>query len=194
LANRPALARLVTRLTGRKAGHWPRGIRRHDIRRGLPFGDGTVDALYASHTIEHLHRSEALALLRDAHRVLVPGGICRIVVPDLHAIVGWYLDHRAQGPPQSSGSSDMLMELLNVRPAAAEPRTLLGWYRRATEFDWHKWMYDADGLIALFHEAGFAAAAQRRFLESAIPQALLGEVEQADRVNDGGVCVEARRE
>jgi len=55
-------------------------------------------------------------------------------------------------------------------------------------------MYDAEGLIHLFREAGFANPAPRAYLDSAIPASALSVVEHADRIQDGaGVCVEARR-
>ncbi|MEX0670170.1 MAG: methyltransferase domain-containing protein [Pirellulales bacterium] len=63
-----------------------------DLRRPLPFAAASFTAVYASHVIEHLAPVEADRLLREAHRVLAPGGIVRIVVPDLEGIVRAYLD------------------------------------------------------------------------------------------------------
>jgi SAM-dependent methyltransferase len=62
-----------------------------DLRRPLPFAAASFTAVYASHVIEHLAPVEADRLLREAHRVLAPGGIVRIVVPDLEGIVRAYL-------------------------------------------------------------------------------------------------------
>ncbi|WP_399370918.1 class I SAM-dependent methyltransferase [Thermosynechococcus sp. HN-54] len=59
------------------------GVKRWDIRRGLPFKEGEVDAVYSSHVLEHLSCQEAENFLRDAYRVLKPNGVLRIVVPDL---------------------------------------------------------------------------------------------------------------
>jgi len=63
----------------------------HDIRRGLPFADGTFAVVYHSHVLEHLTREEARALLRSCHRILRPAGILRVVVPDLEQIARAYL-------------------------------------------------------------------------------------------------------
>lgn len=62
-----------------------------DVRAGLPFGDGEFAVVYSSHVLEHLDVNEAAGLLKQMHRVLAPGGIVRIVVPDLEAIAREYL-------------------------------------------------------------------------------------------------------
>lgn len=54
-----------------------------DIRRPLPLRNGQVQRLFAEHVIEHLEfREELPRVLTEFHRVMVPGGIVRIVVPD----------------------------------------------------------------------------------------------------------------
>jgi SAM-dependent methyltransferase len=194
-AGHPMAARVVSLLTGRQVGHWPAGIRCLDIRRGLPFTDNSARVVYSSHTIEHLFRDEACAFLRDARRVLAPGGICRIVVPDIRAMVQWYVERN--GSPPANGEparSDRLMEMLGVSSPSAPPRSILGAYRRLTDFDRHKWMYDELGLIALFREAGFACPGARGPLESDIPRDVLAAVEKRERMDGGaGFCVEARK-
>jgi predicted SAM-dependent methyltransferase len=194
LAGRPWLGWLVTRLSGREAGHWPAGIRHRDLRRGLGYPPGSVAVVYASHLIEHLHRDEALALLGDVHRALRPHGVCRVVTPDVAAIVGWYLDHKA-AHGSGRASSDVLMSLLLMRPEhAPRRRTVRSIHEAATDLHSHKWMYDAEGLASLVREAGFSDVRACAYLESAIPRDALALVEAADRVCGGaGICVEARK-
>lgn len=62
-----------------------------DIRRSLPYADRSIDACYSSHVLEHLTQSEAKRLVAECFRVLKPLGVIRIVVPDLEAIVRYYL-------------------------------------------------------------------------------------------------------
>jgi SAM-dependent methyltransferase len=62
-----------------------------DVRKGLPRGQAPYDAIYCSHVLEHLRRQEASALLGEMRGVLRPGGILRVVVPDLEAIAREYL-------------------------------------------------------------------------------------------------------
>ncbi len=62
----------------------------HDLKYGIPFYEASVDFLYCSHLLEHLHRDEAVRLVKEAYRVLKPGGVFRICVPDLAYAVSLY--------------------------------------------------------------------------------------------------------
>jgi hypothetical protein len=191
LAKKGVASWLARRVTGRDVGHWPAGIVCRDVRRGLGLAPASAAVVFSSHLIEHLHRADALALLRDVHRALQSGGVCRVVTPDLGGLVDAYVAARCQ----ASAAADRLQEALLLHPAEP-PRTgaLLGWYRRATAFDHHKWVYDAASLCRLFADAGFGTPGQRGFLESDIPAARLSQVEQPDRICGGaGICVEARK-
>jgi predicted SAM-dependent methyltransferase len=79
---------------------WDSTIFIHDIRKSLPFPDGSAAAIYASHVLEHLYFEEGRQLIRESFRVLSGGGLLRIVVPDLNAIVREYLGERPFGPCQ----------------------------------------------------------------------------------------------
>jgi SAM-dependent methyltransferase len=50
-----------------------------DVSRGLPFGDGTVDAIFAVHVLEHLF--DFLPLVDECHRVLRPTGTLHLMSP-----------------------------------------------------------------------------------------------------------------
>lgn len=51
-------------------------------REALPFDDEAVDGAYCSHVLEHFSDDTIDFLLSEIERILVPGGICRVVVPD----------------------------------------------------------------------------------------------------------------
>jgi predicted SAM-dependent methyltransferase len=55
----------------------------HDIRKGLPFENSSVDVVYHSHILEHVERELVEAFLTEIKRVLVPGGEHRIAVPGI---------------------------------------------------------------------------------------------------------------
>lgn len=63
----------------------------YDLRNGIPFPDLTFDLVYHSHVLEHFTRDLACDFIKECYRVLKPGGIIRIVVPDLETIVRLYL-------------------------------------------------------------------------------------------------------
>ena len=53
-----------------------------DLRRPLPFADRSANAVFLEHVLEHMTVAEGMAVLRHAFRVLAPGGIIRVGVPD----------------------------------------------------------------------------------------------------------------
>lgn len=64
----------------------------HDLAKGIPFPSESADAVYSAAVFEHIRRGDAANFLREIHRVLKPGGIVRIGVPDLENICRIYLE------------------------------------------------------------------------------------------------------
>ena len=58
----------------------------------LPFEGGTVELVYASHVLEYFDREEAVDVLKEWKRVLVPEGTLRVAVPDFEAMVRLYVE------------------------------------------------------------------------------------------------------
>jgi SAM-dependent methyltransferase len=55
------------------------------------FEDGTVALVYASHCLEHFPHRQLKDVLREWCRVLKPGGVLRLSVPDFDVLVEMYL-------------------------------------------------------------------------------------------------------
>jgi SAM-dependent methyltransferase len=93
------------------------GVRRVDLAHGLPFADRSIDACYCSHVLEHLRPEAAARALAEMFRVLRPGGVVRLVVPDLRRIAEQYLSLCAAldgGDRQREADYDWIMlELLD---------------------------------------------------------------------------------
>ena len=66
----------------------------HDLAHSLPFPDACADVVYSSHFLEHLFRDQAVRVLRESLRILRPGGILRVCVPDLAHAVDLYAQGR----------------------------------------------------------------------------------------------------
>ena len=81
-------------------------VQRHDLRRPLPFADGTFDAVYSSHVLEHLERDHAPRVLAEMRRVLKPGGIVRVVVPDLERICRDYIERLDAAASPDAGDAE----------------------------------------------------------------------------------------
>jgi len=87
-----------------------------DISQGLPFEDEQFDAVYHSHVLEHLEPDAGRVLLGECLRVLKPGGVVRVVVPDLEQIANLYLQKHQlawDGNGQPSDYQWMKLELLD---------------------------------------------------------------------------------
>jgi predicted SAM-dependent methyltransferase len=61
-----------------------------DIRHGLPLDDGCVDYAVAIHALQDLAWLEIVPALKELRRVLRPGGVLRLGLPDMdRAIAAW---------------------------------------------------------------------------------------------------------
>ena len=174
-----------------QGANWKMSPLVHDLSKPLPFSDNTFSAIYGSHVLEHLYRNQALALISECKRVLRPGGILRLVVPDLHAMVAEYLNSKNNG--SSKSAADNLNERLAFRsPAPPVGNVLSRFYAVWKDFHSHKWMYDSDSLAHYLTVAGFREVSRKEFLSSDISG--IEEVEQPNRVLDGaGVCIEGKK-
>ena len=100
------------------------GILAHDLRRPLPFPDNSFDVVYHSHVLEHFSRADSLRFLRECYRVCRPGGVIRVVVPDLERIARLYLEYleqACQGEVYASERYDWMM--LELYDQAVRTRT-----------------------------------------------------------------------
>jgi SAM-dependent methyltransferase len=69
----------------------------HDLRRPLPLADGSVTRILAEHVIEHLDfHDDVPRVFAEFYRVLEPGGVARIVVPDAERFMRAYLEARPE--------------------------------------------------------------------------------------------------
>ncbi len=141
-------------------------LRRHkdtnlclDIRKPLPFSDCSARRVLAEHVIEHLDfTTDALNLAREVWRVLEPGGIFRVVVPDceryLHAYVSGSLENWAS----------LGWDLRNMPDDIYTPMHIIDHtFHQGGE---HLFGYDFDTLRFLLKKAGFSMIEQCRFRES----------------------------
>lgn len=61
-----------------------------DIRWPLPFPEDYLERIYSEHVLEHVPYETAVRFLRSARRVLAPGGVIRIAMPDLDDLIDGY--------------------------------------------------------------------------------------------------------
>jgi ubiquinone/menaquinone biosynthesis C-methylase UbiE len=102
----------------------------------LPFADASVSLIYASHLLEHFGRFEYRSVLTEWKRVLEPGGILRLAVPDFAACATLYYEH---------GLADGLNGLIGL---------ISGGQRNPEDF--HKMIFDEDFLRRDLLALGFS--------------------------------------
>lgn len=61
-----------------------------DLRRPLKIADDTVDGIFCEHTMEHLTYDETGRLLRECFRIMKPGAVIRIILPDISLFLKHY--------------------------------------------------------------------------------------------------------
>lgn len=114
----------------------------------LPFDDNTFDKVYASHVLEHVPWHLTQAALGEVLRVLSPGGVFEVWVPNLEVIVQVYLSGKFPAE--------------NWTPYNPE-REVMKWvagrlYNRPTgNNSWHLACFDERYLRKCLEEAGFVA-------------------------------------
>ncbi|MEM6612588.1 MAG: methyltransferase domain-containing protein, partial [Cyanobacteria bacterium P01_C01_bin.72] len=69
-----------------------------DLNKGIPFADNTFELVYHSHVLEHFSRLAAKSFIQECYRVLRPGGILRVVVPDFEQIARLYTTSLEKAP------------------------------------------------------------------------------------------------
>lgn len=125
-----------------------------DVRWRIPLQDGTCEAAFCEHILEHLrYRDEAPGLLSEVLRVLVPGAPLRISVPDASR----YLRAYSEGD---------LGDLAKVHPPADTPMTVVNWTFHGYG---HRFGYDEATLRGLLERVGFADVTRSEFGHSAFP-------------------------
>ena len=54
-----------------------------DLTDKIPLTDNSIDIVFSSHFLEHLTKTKGEQFLNDIYRIMKPGGLVRILVPDL---------------------------------------------------------------------------------------------------------------
>ena len=173
----PALGKIAGKLST-NSQPFPREVRYGDIVKGLPLKDGSVAGLYASHVLEHLSFGDCRKALANSLRVLRPGGIFRLIVPDLRARAKAYVE--AEGDP---GAAHAFMRSTYLG-RSDRSEGLTGRLRHAFGNSEHLWMYDFASMKSELEAAGFAEIRRAEFGDCDDP--MFQRVEKKDRfVSDG---------
>jgi len=138
----------------------------YNLEYGIPLPDKWADFVYSSHLLEHLNKKKGETLIKEIFRILKPGGLVRIIVPDLEFVVGLY----NKGEKQR-----MLEDFFFIE-------------QRGSSFARHKYMYDFELLKELLEKAGFQDVTRFEFQKGRVP-----DIELLDNQPDVSLYVEAAK-
>lgn len=112
---------------------------KHGIDTLPMFEDNCADLIYSSHSLEYFDRVEVINVLAEWRRVLKPGGILRLAVPDFDKLIEVY--------KMTGDLSKILGPLYGRMEITSVNNEKLCLY--------HKTVYTFDSLAAVLSETGF---------------------------------------
>ncbi len=114
---------------------------RLNVYDGLPFQDSSMRFIYSEDFIEHLSLEGARIFLSEAFRVLSPGGVMRVVTPNLAVFARQYIN-------REEGMLKWYRENFNCRTFAEA-------FNLGMRMGGHLFLYDSETLEVELVQAGF---------------------------------------
>lgn len=189
LSRVPGLAPLV-----RSAGgvRFPDEVVYGDVCAGPLAPVGSCAGVYASHVLEHLTLEDFRTALANTYSMLKPGGIFRLIVPDLEVLARAYTEHLDN---QSDTANDAFL-LGACLGELHRPKGLVGRARDVFSSNKHRWMWDWPSMRRELAAAGFVDIRRCAFHDSEDP--MFEAVEDEGRfvdLSNGQTClaVECKR-
>ena len=150
-----AQAALARRVQAAEAAGHKTDFRVHDVRKGLPFDDGSVDAIYAGQFIEHINPLyEVPPFLAGCRRVLKLGGLIRISTPDLDMLLASYLsgdmmEFAIEQPQPYRDAKSKALRLAYLMFGSLGPTS------RNEDYQGHHLTYNKESMREVLDHAGF---------------------------------------
>jgi predicted SAM-dependent methyltransferase len=110
-----------------------------------PVPDGSIDAIWCSHSLEHLYRHDVPAALGEFFRVLRPGGLLFLTSPDLQRVAALVAEDRLETEAYLSPSGPITPLDMIFGHTASLTR----------------------GALAMAHKSGFTGTTLRKLLDEA---------------------------
>ena len=116
--------------------------------------DGSIDAVYSSHNIEHLYAHEVPTALQEFRRVLKPDGFVLITCPDLQSVCQLIAENKLCDPAYESGMGPITpLDILYGHSASLQMGNL---------YMAHRCGFTAKVLGGTLRQAGFSSAVKSR--------------------------------
>lgn len=164
VAKRPWTGKLLSAAGIVQKSWWDKWVGRDvkwvDVRKGLPFPDSSAQGIYTCHLLEHFTPKDSEHLLLECRRVLRPGGILRIVTPDLEKLFDLYQTVKKNFDRDKADlervPADFFLSCTGIFPGIYTPsdKGLIGYLLKNSKH-YHRWLYDFDSLYVLLKRIGY---------------------------------------
>jgi predicted SAM-dependent methyltransferase len=144
-----------------------------EIYDGLPLDDDSIDYVASVHALQEMPYAGLVPALRELRRVLRPGGVLRLVLPDLDKGIRAYLAHDA---------GRFLVPDEEVKSLGGKFIVHMLWYGHSQV------LFTRDFIEELLLKAEFARVTQCQYRETASPHA---DIVELDNREEESLFVEA---
>jgi len=135
---------------------------RWDCRRSLPFADESAKGIRTEHFLEHIDfKNDLSAFLTECFRVLQPGGVLRVIVPDCEAFLCAY----ASNDPAAFEKLGWKQPFPDDLPTKMD--VINHMFHQHHE---HRFGYDFESLAHRLRTVGFEPVKKMAFAESLLPE------------------------
>lgn len=148
-----------------------------NIRKKIPLEDSSLSGIFSEHCLEHITLEETRRVVGEFFRLLKPGGVARVSVPD----GGLYLNIYAQR--ELSTNEDSTRDLKNFPYEETDRESgiyspIVSVNRIAREHG-HLYLYDFHILKSIFENSGFVNVTQTGYLQGQDPVLLIDSEHRA---------------
>ncbi len=125
----------------------------HDLRKGIPLSDDSVDVIYTSHLLEHLPYQQLIKFTSECRRVLKRDGLFSVCVPNFEYYISAYIKKT------NFRSRDEMFE-----PAVVDTDSFMDQINYVAYMDGHHhYMFDEENLVNTLKKSGFRDVRMRSF-------------------------------
>jgi len=128
----------------------------HDLTKGIPLPNESVDQIYTSHMLEHIPFKDLVIFINECFRVLKKNGSLSVCVPDASLYIKSYIDNKRFRPINQGAKS-----------AIIDTGSFMDQVNYIAYMDQlHKYMFDSENLVKTLSMAPFTQVSLRDFDES----------------------------
>lgn len=125
----------------------------HDLRKGIPLPDESVDRIYTSHMLEHIPYQALIVFINECWRVLKVGGEFSVSVPNAELFINAYCEKRFFMDPARG-----------YLPAKVDTGSFLDQVNYIAYMGGHhRYMFDEENLLNTMTKAPFSSVVIRDY-------------------------------